>query len=178
MSESVSMVNRVANSGLITIDLEDFYPAEELIELDIKQFLFKELIIKELDFRKALQEYNWSQYDGKILCVFCSTDAIIPTWAYMLIARYTHGHVVNLFWGEASSALIQYFDFVIKSKDWSQYQGSKVVIKGCSHKPVPASAYQSLTSILMPICNSIMYGEPCSTVPIYKQKINSGASAT
>lgn len=170
MSNSELLVNRVASSGLITINLEDFFPKQEMVSLDIKQFLFRELLLKELDFRKALQELDWSLYKDKVLCVYCSSDAIIPTWTYMLIARYAHPVVHNLYYGKEEDALNFYFDYNLRSFDWSRYKDSKVVIKGCSDKPVPSSAYQTLTYLLLPYCSSIMYGEPCSTVPIFKAK--------
>lgn len=170
MNDSPVLINRVAQSGLVTLDLETYYPNQELIEFDIKPFLFRELILKELDFRKSIQEIDWKQYDAKILCVFCSTDAIIPKWAYMLIARYAQEYVSDLYFGNKDQALISLFEKNLRAVNWSEFKDQKVVIKGCGEIEVPASAYQTASFLLMPYASSIMYGEPCSTVPIYKKK--------
>lgn len=172
MNSEVNLINRVANSGLTTINLEDYYPKEEMVSFDLKPFLFRELILKEMDFRKSMQEFDWSVFENKILCVYCSNDAIIPTWAYMIVAKHTNGIIKNLFFGNVDSALISYYEIYLRSQDWSNFKDAKIVIKGCSHKPVPASAYQTLSYLLLPFCSSIMYGEPCSTVPIFKAKKN------
>lgn len=169
MNSEGELVNRVASSGLITIKLEDFYPTEEIIELDIKPFLYKDLILKELDFRESMQNHNWSSYSDKILAVFCSNDAIIPTWAYMLVSTFASKYTKDIFFGNREQALIQYFTQILDRFDWKQFQDSKLVIKGCSDKPVPPSAYLRVTHHLLPYASSIMYGEPCSTVPVYKR---------
>ncbi len=164
------LVNRVANSSLKTINLEDFFPKEAIVPFDIKHYLFMEMIIKEKDFRQAMKAHDWSQYRGQILTVFCSVEAIIPSWAYMLIATYTADIVKDVYMGSKSDYLDYYYTQKIRSMDISAYQNEKVVVKGCSKKPVPTSAYFELTKVLTPIASSIMYGEPCSTVPIYKKK--------
>ena len=169
MSESKPLVNRVAASGLITINLEEFYPAEELVIFDIKDYLFMELILKEKDFRTALKEHDWSQYEGKRLLVYCSTDAIIPVWAYMLVATYAAPFAADIFQGDQESYLKAYYTQRIAKIDPVQYEQQRIVIKGCSDKPVPPAAYLALTQKLRPFAKSIMYGEPCSTVPIFKQ---------
>lgn len=169
MSESKPLVNRVAASGLITINLEDFYPAEELIIFDIKDYLFMELILKEKDFRAALKEQDWSQYEGKRLLVYCSTDAIIPVWAYMLVATYAAPFATDIFQGDQEAYLKTYYTQTIAKIDPTQYEQQRIVVKGCSDKPVPPAAYLALTQKLRPFAKSIMYGEPCSTVPIFKQ---------
>ncbi|MEP7194919.1 MAG: DUF2480 family protein [Saprospiraceae bacterium] len=170
MNEEAILINKVAESGLITLKLEDYYPKNEFIEFDLKGFLFRELILKEMDFRKALQDTDWSQYAGKVLCVYCSNDSIIPMWSYMLVAKHASEFVKDIYFGKKEAALISYYDHELRSVDWSVYLNSKIVIKGCSNLPVPASAYQTLTHLLLPYASSIMYGEPCSTVPIYKKK--------
>jgi len=163
------LVNRVATSGLITLNLEDYFPAGDLVNFDLKDYLFMELILKEKDFRAALKEHDWTQYEGKNLLVFCSTDAIIPVWAYMLVSAYAEPHTSNIFQGEAAEFYKAAFQKALDKIDGADYEGKRIVIKGCSEKPVPPSAYMELTRKLQPYAQSIMYGEPCSTVPIFKR---------
>lgn len=164
-----TLVNRVANSGLITLNLEEDYPKSEFTEFDIKDYLFMGLILKEKDFRTALKDIDWKTYQGKILLVYCSTDAIVPVWAYMLIAAYAKPYVADIYNGQQQAYLENYYTNLIKSRDYNNYNGQRIVIKGCSKKPVPPSAYLELTAALQPHAQSIMYGEPCSTVPIFKR---------
>lgn len=163
------LVNRVANSGIQVFNLEDHYPPAPILEIDLKQFLFKELILREKEFRSALKEIDWDQYDGKIVLVFQSNDAIIPIWAYMLVSNYLTGKAKYIYNGDKNSFLSHYYKNLIDKLDASIYDEQRVVIKGCSNKPVPASAYAALTSKLKPYAQSIMFGEPCSTVPIFKR---------
>lgn len=165
-----TLINRVAQSGLVTINLEDFYPEAELLSFDIKDYLFQGLILKEKDFRKVLKEHDWSAYSGKHLNIFCSTDAIIPTWAYMLVTSYAQEYALSIFQGSKEEFMKNYYNKVLDDLDYSQYEDKRIVIKGCSNKPVPPSAYSVLTGNLKPHALSIMYGEPCSTVPIYKRQ--------
>ena len=164
------LVNRVANSGLITINLEDFFPEDEFLAFDLKEHLFKGLILKEKEFRMALKEYAWDQYEGKILLIYCSADAIIPMWAYMLVATYATPYAQDIFQGSQEEYLKHHFQQKLRLLDLKEYDGKKIVIKGCGALPVPASAYTFISKLLQPIAQSIMYGEPCSTVPIYKKK--------
>ena len=166
----MELVNRVAQSGLITINLEEYYPTHELVEFDLKDHLFRELILKEKDFRESLKAHDWEQYKGKILLVFCSVDAIIPVWAYMLIASYASNSAESIFQGTKEEFLKNHYSDQIQKLDLSAYQDSRIVLKGCSDMPVPPSAYLDLTERLIPMVTSLMYGEPCSTVPIYKKK--------
>ncbi len=163
------LVNKVAKSSLITLNLEDFFPKEEVIAFDLKDYLFMELILKEKDFRAALKEHDWEQYREKNLVVFCSTDAIIPVWAYMLVTAYATPFANEIFQGTEDEFYKNAFQKALSTVDESQYEGSRIVIKGCSNKPVPPSAYVELTRKLQPYAQSIMYGEPCSTVPIFKR---------
>lgn len=163
------LVNRVANSGLITINLENYFPETEIVAFDLKDYLFKELILKEKDFRDALKTHNWESYSDKILTMFCSTDAIIPVWAYMLVSSYAQPFAKEVFHGNSEQYLNSAYKEIVAKMDGAEYQDKRVVIKGCSNKPVPASAYVYLTSKLRPYAKSVMYGEPCSTVPIFKQ---------
>ncbi|MFZ4542594.1 MAG: DUF2480 family protein [Saprospiraceae bacterium] len=163
------LVNRVASSGLITFKLEDFFPKEELLEFDLKPFLFMELILKEKDFREAMKSHDWVQYTGKNLIVYCSVDAIIPVWAYMLVAVHAAPFANEIFQGDTENFIKAHFEKIIDTLDIGHFMNQRVVIKGCSDKPVPPSAYLALTRKLQPVVQSIMYGEPCSTVPIYKK---------
>ena len=163
------LVNRVANSGLITINLEDYFPAAEIVAFDLKDYLFMELILKEKDFRAALKAHDWTQYEGKILTVFCSADAIIPVWAYMLVTTYAAPFVADIFQGTTEEFYKAHYKATISTFDAAQYEGQRIVIKGCSDKPVPPAAYLELTHQLRPFAQSIMYGEPCSVVPIFKR---------
>ena len=163
------LVNRVAKSGLITLKLEDFWPQQALAHFDLKDYLFMELILKEKDFRTALKEHDWSQYSGKTLLVYCSTDAIIPVWAYMLVASAAADAGAEVFLGEETAFLQNHFNQAIAALDVESYRDQRIVVKGCSDKEVPPSAYLEITAKLRPLVRSIMYGEPCSTVPIYKR---------
>ncbi|MCB0703803.1 MAG: DUF2480 family protein [Saprospiraceae bacterium] len=164
------LVNRVANSGLTTIKPEDFYPTEVMHSFDLKDFLFQGLILREKDFRESLEAHDWQQYTGAALCVFSSTDAIIPVWAYMLVAVYAQPHASTVFQGSPSEyvqhRMLAALDHILPA----DYQDQRIVIKGCSDKPVPPAVYLALSQKLRPYVKSIMYGEPCSTVPIYKKK--------
>ena len=163
------LVNRVANSGLKVFNLEEHFPEQEMVSFDLKQYLFKELILKEKDFRNALKGLDWSSYDGKIVTVYNSNDAIIPVWAYMLVFSYLSDHAHYIFQGTQQDYLTYYYQTLIEEIDFSEYQEERVIIKGCSNKPVPPSAYAIITTRLKPYAQSIMYGEPCSTVPITKR---------
>ncbi len=165
----MELVNRVAQSGLITLDLEQFYPNEEIIAFDLKPYLFMEMILKEKDFREALDGHDWSQYAGKILAVFCSTDAIIPMWAYMLVARHAASVAADIVQATPEHTPEVIFWKKLATLDIQPYTDKRMVIKGCSDKPVPPSAYLEITKRLQPISKSIMFGEPCSTVPVFKR---------
>ncbi|MEM8523472.1 MAG: DUF2480 family protein [Bacteroidota bacterium] len=167
--EEKKLVNRIANSGLITIKLEEFFPKKEMVIFDIKDYLFMELILKEKDFRAAMKAHDWEQYEGKHLLIICSVDAIIPVWAYMLITSYVENYANSIFQGTKEEFLKVHYELKINELDLEQYKVKRLIIKGCSDQPVPASAYVALTQKLRPIAKSIMYGEACSTVPIYKQ---------
>lgn len=164
------LINRVANSGLITLNLEDHYPSNDFVVFDLKDHLFHGLILKEKDFRAALKEHNWQQYQDQILLLYCTADAIIPVWAYMLVISYAHPYISDSFQGDQDQYLKHHYESFIAAQNYSQYEGDKVIIKGCSHKPVPAAAYMALTAALKPYAQSVMYGEPCSTVPIFKRR--------
>lgn len=170
MSTEQPLVNRVKKSPLVTINLETYYPDFPIVEFDLKDFLFKGLILKEKEFRAAIREVNWADYTDQTLCVFCSTDAIIPVWAYMLVASEAAPYAMQTFHGKKEQFLQHYFKQKITSEDWAKHQDGLIVIKGCSDKEVPHSAYLDLTTALRPYAKSIMFGEACSTVPVYKRK--------
>jgi hypothetical protein len=168
MSETI--VNKVAGSGLITLDLEKYLPAEEIAVFDLKDHLFMGLILKEKDFREALKNLDWSAYAGKAVAITCSVDAIIPVWAYMLVVTYLEPVAASVFMGTKEDLHRQAFLKNIASIDPAPFADQRVVVKGCGEVPIDNAAYAEVTRILRPVAKSIMYGEPCSTVPIYKKK--------
>lgn len=163
------LVNRVAASGLLTINLESYFPKQPVTYFDLKDYLFMELILKEKDFREALQQHDWAQYEGKILLIHCSTDAIIPLWAYMLVSAYAAPHAADIFQGDEDAYYRAALLRALSAIQPETYAGKRVVVKGCSDFPVPASAYVEITRLLQGHAQSIMFGEPCSTVPIFKR---------
>ncbi len=164
------IINRVAKSPLITLDLEDYYSKHERVLYDIKDNLFMGLILKEKDFREFLKTHDWSQYSNKNVAITCSEDAIVPTWAYMLLATYLAPHANTIVFGSLQELESKLFFDAIKTIDPEQFRDKKVVIKGCSKLPVPTAAYVEITNKLQPVVQSLMFGEPCSTVPVYKKK--------
>ena len=164
------LINRVANSSLEVINLENYFPTATLTHFDIKDYLFRELLLREKDFRTALKAHDWTQYEGTTLLVYCSSDAIIPVWAYMLIVTYASPYTQTVFQGQETAYYRSAFTQQLATEDWSKYENKPVVIKGCGDKPVPPAAYMELTRLLQPIARSIMYGEPCSTVPVFKKR--------
>jgi len=163
------LINRVAQSGIITINLEAYFPDRKIISFDLKDYLFMEMVLKEKDFRQALKDKDWSEYEDAILLIHCSADAIIPVWAYMLVSSYAQPYADEVYAGDMASYLTHHYQNLVDNLDIEEYKNKRIVIKGCSEKPVPAGAYQALTNKLKPEVLSIMYGEPCSTVPIYKR---------
>lgn len=163
------IVNRVAQSGLVDLDPADFYPKFEIEELDIKPWLFQGLILKERDFRTALKAFDWTKYQGGQLVIHCSADAIIPQWAYMLIASYLQPIDCDFYLGTKEEFVKHWMTDTIARVDFSQYKDARVVVKGCGDYPIPDSAYLQIARALMPYAKSIMFGEACSTVPIYKR---------
>jgi hypothetical protein len=166
-----TFVNKVAESGIITLNLEIFLP-KNMVIFDLKDHLFMGLILKEKDFRTTLQTIDWTLYQNKEVILTCSADAIIPVWAYMLVANYLQPVAQQLAIGNENEAKNQLLLSNIEQADLLEYTNQRVVIKGCGEIPIPESAYAKITYKLRPIAKSIMYGEPCSTVPIFKKKIN------
>lgn len=168
MAEEI--VNRVAKSGLTTLELENFFPEGERVLFDMKDWLFQEMVLKEKDFRANVKEHDWSQYKGKHVALHCSVDAIVPKWAYMLLAANLEPEVHSLVFGDKNTLetflIMKELRENINPED---YTDAKVVVKGCSDIDLPESAYVEITNMLRPYVKILMYGEPCSTVPVYKK---------
>jgi hypothetical protein len=170
MQTSDLIMNRVEASGLVTLDLEDFYPKEMIKVLDLKDYLFRGLIIKEKEFREALKNTNWSEFENCNVAVICSTEAIIPVWAYMLVATYLQPVTKNIVLGDKEKLVETIILNNIRVVNANEYFDKRVVVKGCGDVKISDSAYLTITAMLQPFVKSIMYGEPCSTVPVYKKK--------
>lgn len=166
------IVNKVAESGLVQIDLEELFVPGERILFDLKGWLFEELILKEKDFREQLKTHDWSQYIGKYVALTCTADAIVPTWAFMLVTAKLEPFAKKIVFGDLRKLQGQLFQEQILKINPENYRDQRVVIKGCSKVDVPASAYSEITALLRPVVKSIMYGEPCSTVPVYKAAVS------
>ncbi|WP_291787901.1 DUF2480 family protein [Cecembia sp.] len=162
------IINRVANSPIITLNLEEFYRKEERVVFDLKDYLFQELILREKDFRAALKVLDWTQYKGKLVAVTCTADAIVPNWAFMLVGTYLGSHGVTYVLGDLQALEQFLFESSLADLEPSTYEGRPVVVKGCSKFPVPLYAYGRVVAKIQGHAKSIMYGEPCSTVPLYK----------
>jgi Protein of unknown function (DUF2480) len=167
---SEPFVNKVAESGLITIDLETWYPKGETAVFDMKDHLFMGLILKEKDFREALKNLDWSVYQNKNVALTCSADAIIPVWAWMLVATYLQPVASEIVMGDEKELHKQLFLKNLSAINVNDYADKRVVIKGCGETPIGDFVYMEITKLLRPAVKSIMYGEPCSTVPVYKKK--------
>lgn len=167
---SDTLVNKIANSGLITLRPEEWVSGDVPGMIDLKDFLFMELILKEQDFREMMQKHDWSQYESKSLCVFCSADAIIPGWAYMIISSHAIPFTKDIFFGTPEQWLNHRLLAYIEDLDPDPFIDQRVIIKGCSEGIVLGpEIYMALTQKLVPIVKSLMFGEPCSTVPVYKR---------
>jgi hypothetical protein len=169
MMEDV-IINKVAQSSLVTLDLEKFYPSEELVVFDLKDHLFMELILKEKEYREALKNLDWNIYQNKNVAITCSTDAIIPLWAYMLAVTYLQPVAKDIFFGTEKEVFNFLFLKNLGKINPQEFEEKRVVIKGCGDKKIPETAYVAITKILRPVVKSLMYGEACSTVPIFKRK--------
>jgi hypothetical protein len=167
---SDSLINKVAESGLISIDLASFLPSNTIVVFDIKPYLFMELILKEKDFRASLAEIDWNQYNDKFVGIYCSADAIIPMWANMLVASNLSNTAKAIYFGDENRVREQILLQEISLINPAEYTDQRVVIKGCGDTPIGESAYIAITQKLRPVVKSIMYGEPCSTVPVFKKK--------
>jgi hypothetical protein len=166
-----TIINKVAESGLVTIDLEKYLPASgDSVVFDLKDYLFMGMILKEKDFREALKKKSWEEYRDKNIAITCSADAIIPVWAYMLVTAYLQPLAKEIIVGDEKELRKRLFIKNISSINTSLLEGGRIVLKGCGETPIDDFAYAEATKVLMPVAKSIMYGEPCSTVPVYKKK--------
>ncbi|WP_304232241.1 DUF2480 family protein [Jiulongibacter sediminis] len=170
MAEEI--INRVASSGLISLDLEDYYHPGERVVYDLKDNLFMEAILREKDFREFLKEHDWSTYQGKNVAITCSVDAIIPTWAYMLLTLKLEPFANCVVFGSLNDLEIKLYENALNGIDFDQYRDARVVVKGCSKVEVPTAVYVEISRRLQPVVKSLMFGEPCSTVPLYKKARN------
>ena len=168
MAEEI--VNRVAQSKLKVIDLEELYPKGARAVIDLKGWLFEGLVLKEKDFRAALANHDWAQYQNCFVAINCSTDAIIPDWAFMLVTVYLQPYAKKIVTGTLETLETLIFQDLISELDVSVYENLPVIVKGCSHKPIPLNAYVQLTQKLQTVAKSIMFGEACSSVPLFKRK--------
>jgi hypothetical protein len=167
---SEPFINKVAESGLISLDLAQYIPNNDIVIFDIKPYLFMELILKEKDFRASLAAIDWTQYENKIVGIYCSTDAIIPMWANMLIVSSLVPYAKSVYFGDENKTRDLVLLDEIQKLDASTFTDQRVVIKGCGDIVIGESAFVAITQKLRPVVKSIMYGEPCSTVPVYKKK--------
>ncbi|WP_420582264.1 DUF2480 family protein [Reichenbachiella sp.] len=163
------IVNRVAQSALINFDLEEYFDQSARVQIDIKDQLYNELVLREKDFRAFVQNHNWEDYKNKNVAVHCSVDAIVPTWAYMLLSSALEPHAKNLVFGDLSHLENHLFQQALAKIKIEDFKDQKVIIKGCGKFPVPEYAYVEITRLLRPVVSSLMYGEACSAVPIYKK---------
>ena len=166
------IINKVAESGIVTLNLEDYYPKEQIKIFDLKQFLFMELILKEKDYRAALQATDWTEFENINVGITCTTDAIIPVWAYMLAASYLQPVAKAIVFGDEKKLIETIITKNIEALNIDEFIDKRIVVKGCGEVAIPETAYVEITNKLRPYAKSIMYGEPCSTVPIYKKPMN------
>ena len=164
------IINKVANSVLEVFDLEDYYAKEIRTQIDISQWLYEGFLLKEKDFREALKNHDWSQYENHYVAIHCSTDAIIPAWASILVTIHVFPFAKKVVSGNLQDLETSLYQEILSTIDYSKYQDKPVIIKGCSKKPVPESAYILAVQKLQPFAKSIMYGEACSAVPLFKRK--------
>ncbi|MBA6151770.1 DUF2480 family protein [Gelidibacter maritimus] len=164
------IINRVANSKLVVVNLEDYYPKGERTVIDIKDWLFQELVLREKDFRASAKSHNWTQYQDHYVALTCTTDAIVPAWAYMLLTMHLQPYAKKIVIGDLEQLETSIYQDIIQNLDTEAFVDQPLIIKGCTNKPVPANAYIMLSQKLKPLARSIMYGEACSSVPLYKRR--------
>ncbi|MBN8578762.1 MAG: DUF2480 family protein [Cyclobacteriaceae bacterium] len=164
------IVNKVSKSALVTFDLETLYTPGERVLFDVKPLLFQELILREKDFRNFIKDHNWAAYSNKHIAITCTADAIVPTWAYMLLASALQPYAQVIVVGSLQDLETRLFEAALNKIDWQEFTNAKVVVKGCSKREVPIAAYVEVTKRLRQVAQSIMFGEPCSTVPVFKRK--------
>jgi len=168
----MEIFNRIKNSKLISIDLEDFYPEGDRIAFDIKDWLYNGIALKEKDFREYIKNHDFSKYKNAFVALYCSSDAIIPSWAYLLISVHLSPYTKRVVVGDLTTIETVLYSEIIANMDASIYAGKHVLIKGCTGKPIPDNAFVELAQKLVDVATSVMYGEACSTVPLFKNKKN------
>lgn len=164
------IINKVEKSSLKVFDLEDYFPKQSLVEIDISQWLYGGFVLKEKEFRTFLSEHDWSQYEEALVALTCTTDAILPSWAFMLVSSFLQPYAQFVTQGRKEELMKAYYQEKLAHLDFSVYQDLPVIIKGCAHKPIPEEAYVMATQKMMGYARSIMFGEACSAVPVYKRK--------
>jgi len=167
MAEQI--INKVEQSGLVQLDMKDFYPPGQRNEIDLKDQLWQGLALKEKDFREWIKQHDWSKYQDQYVAVFCSADAIIPNWAYMLLASALAPYAKKTVAGDRTTLESMLFEDFVRELDLEQYRDMRLIIKGCTDLPIPEHAYAALTTALSKVAKSVMFGEPCSTVPVFKR---------
>jgi Protein of unknown function (DUF2480) len=165
-----TFVNKVAESGIITIDLASYLPQKDIVTFDLKDYLFMGLILKEKDYRTALKELDLAPFENKIVALHCSADAIVPSWAYMLASTYLNTVTTALYFGDVQTVRQAILINNINAVNSDDFFEKRIVVKGCGDDSITSAAYLAITNKLYNVSKSIMYGEPCSTVPIYKKK--------
>ena len=164
------IVNKVAQSSLMVFDLEDYYPDKHVVDLDISQWLLEGFILKESDFRDQLKNNVWSQYEDKYVALYCSTDAILPAWAFALVSVHLASHALKVIHGSKELAVFEWYQDILNKLDYTDYFQKPVILKGCSKKAVPNQVYTLAIQKLIKVAKSVMFGEACSAVPLFKQK--------
>jgi hypothetical protein len=174
MDTTKPLVNRVtAQKVLITLDLEDFLPKEEdIVSIDLKDFLFKGLILREADFRESVKTTRWADYQDKYVAIYCSTDAVIPVWAYMILSSELSPYAKDIAYSPREQAAEVFLYHNISRIDPEQYRNQRIVVKGCGDRKIPEAAFVQITQQLSKVARVVMYGEPCSTVPVFKKSID------
>lgn len=170
------ITNRVAQSDIVVFNLEELWDEQPILEFDLEPFLFQGMVLREKDFREQVKEHDWSQYEGAHVAVFCSADAIVPTWAYMLVATKLEGIARSVAMGRTNDLVRDHFVRAIEEVDWSEYAGRPVVVKGCGSKLVPPDAYLLAATKLQEVADKLMYGEPCSSVPLWRRPAETSKS--
>jgi hypothetical protein len=163
------IVNRVANSSLVTFNLEDYFPDETIAEIDLASLLHQSIILREKDLRDFIKNHDWSAYTQKHVAIHCSVDAVIPTWAFILIGIAVQPFALSVIYGHREELIGHLYRSALERIDWEQFRDQKVVIKGCNDKGVPLTAYVDAAARLRPLAASLMFGEPCSTIPLFKR---------
>ncbi len=164
------MINKVAQSSLMVFDLEDYYPDNHVVDLDISQWLLEGFILKESDFRDQLKNNDWSKFEDKYVALYCSTDAILPAWAFALVSVHLAPHALKVIHGNKELAVIEWYQDILNKLDYTDYFQKPVILKGCSKKPVPNQVYTLAIQKLIKVAKSVMFGEACSAVPLFKSK--------